>query len=219
MPNAGRTRRRGAACRGVGIVRGVAGPLPTDASDVTQYLRRWRNGDREALELLLPLVYDHLLMLARARLRSERADDTLDTRALVHEAYLRVAEGDGADWKDRTHFFAVASTAMRRVLIDRARQRRSRKRGGDRARVRLDVVRLAGRLPAADANPDALLALDDALTKLERLHPRQAKAVELCYFASLTLEEAARVLATSAPTVMRDLRFAEAWLARELSST
>jgi len=167
--------------------------------------------------VLLPLVYGHLLVLARARLRSERADATLDTRGLVHEAYLRVVEGGSVDWHDRTHFFAVAATAMRRVLIDRARQRRAQKRGGNRLRIDLDTFHPQSRPPAADADPEALLALDDALAKLERLHPRQGKAVELCYFAGLTLEETARVLETSAATVMRDLRFAEAWLARELT--
>ena len=186
------------------------------AADVTEYLRRWRAGDHEALEALLPCVYDHLLALARKRLRSESADQTLDTRALVHEAYLRIIEGQRVDWQDRAHFFAVASSVMRRVLIDRARQRRARKRGGDRIRVELGRSALATRVPAAGAEPEALIGLDGALTKLERMHPRQAKAVELRYFAGLTLEEAARVLSTSAPTVMRDLRFAEAWLAREL---
>lgn len=187
-----------------------------DPIDVTEYLRRWREGDREALEALLPCVYDQLLALARARLRAEPEAPTLDTRGVVHEAYLRVIDGGAVDWQDRAHFFAVASTAMRRVLIDRARQRRARKRGGDQIRVALDVSTRATSIPAASADPDMLLGLDGALAKLERMYPRQAKAVELRYFAGLTLQETAHVLSTSAPTVMRDLRFAEAWLAREL---
>ena len=187
-----------------------------DPIDVTEYLRRWREGDHEALEALLPCVYDQLLALARARLRAEPEVPTLDTRGVVHEAYLRVVEGGAVDWQDRAHFFAVASTAMRRVLIDRARQRHARKRGGDQIRVALDASTRATSIPAASADPDTLLALDSALAKLERMHPRQAKAVELRYFGALTLQETAQALSTSAPTVMRDLRFAEAWLAREL---
>jgi RNA polymerase sigma factor (TIGR02999 family) len=188
---------------------------PEPSEDLTQLLRRWRGGDRDALDALLPRVYERLRALARARLRGERPDHTLDTTGLVHEAYLRLAAGATPDWQDRSHFFAVASTAMRRVLIDHAKQRQARKRGGAAVRVELDAVSWhEGAAPTVE--PDALLALDDALTRLEALHPRQAKAVELRYFAGLTLEEAAQVLGTSAPTVLRDLRFAQAWLARGL---
>lgn len=170
----------------------------------------------EALDTLLPRVYNQLRDIARARLRGERSDHTLDTSALIHEAYLRLVDGVVADWQDRAHFFAVASTAMRRVLIDHAKQRQAGKRGGVQIRVDLDQLQLSDAGNMAFTDPDSLLALDDALSKLEQLHPRQAKAVELRYFAGLTLEEAAEVLASSAPTVMRDVRFAEAWLAREL---
>ena len=189
---------------------------PHDSTELTQFLRRWSAGDADALDALLPRVYDQLRAIARARLRGERPEHTLDTSGLVHEAYLRLVEGGGADWQDREHFFAVASTAMRHVLIDHARHRRARKRGGDDTRVDLEVLKTHTAATAATQDPDALLALDEALHKLEQVHPRQAKAIELRYFAELTLEEAARVLATSAPTVMRDLRFAQAWLAREL---
>ena len=189
-----------------------------DPSELTQLLRRWHEGDSGALDTLLPRVYDKLRAIARARLRGERPDHTLDTSALVHEAYFRLTEGSVTDWQDRAHFFAVASTAMRRVLIDHAKQRQAAKRGGVRVRVDLDQLNLSASGTAIDADPESLLALDDALAKLERRHPRQAKAVELRYFAGLTLEEAASVLETSAPTVMRDLRFAEAWLARELDA-
>ena len=189
---------------------------PHDSTELTQFLRRWSAGDADALDALLPRVYDQLRAIARARLRGERPEHTLDTSGLVHEAYLRLVEGGGADWQDREHFFAVASTAMRHVLIDHARHRRARKRGGDDTRVDLEVLKTHTAATAATQDPDALLVLDEALHKLEQVHPRQAKAIELRYFAELTLEEAARVLATSAPTVMRDLRFAQAWLAREL---
>jgi len=190
---------------------------PPDPSEVTQFLRRWRDGDQDALEALLPRVYNQLRDIARARLRAERVDHTLDTSALVHEAYLRLTEGATADWQDRNHFFAVASTAMRRVLIDHAKNRQAQKRGGAPVRVDLDLSQLVDAATTADSDPESLLALDDALARLEQVHPRQAKAVELRYFAGLTLEEAAAVLATSAPTVLRDLRFAQAWLARELT--
>jgi RNA polymerase sigma factor (TIGR02999 family) len=184
--------------------------------DLTGYLRRWRAGEDRARDELLPHVYDRLRAMARARLRGERPDHTLDTVGLVHEAYLRVADGQEVDWQDRAHFFAVASTAMRRVLLDHAKQKRTEKRGGGRVRVELDPERLGDAGVAAEADPDALLALDDALTRLERAHPRQAKAVELRYFAGLTLEEIGEALGISAPTAMRDLRFAQAWLAGAL---
>lgn len=192
---------------------------PLDATEVTQLLRRWRDGDANALDALLPRVYDRLRAIARNRLRGERTDHTLDTSALVHEAYLRLTEGAVADWQDRNHFFAVASTAMRRVLIDHAKQRHAAKRGGAMVRVDLDQLQLSAAGTAVDVEPEALLALESALVRLEARHGRQAKALELRYFAGLTLDEAAAVLGTSAPTVMRDLRFAEAWLAREMTDT
>lgn len=189
---------------------------PSESADLTVFLRRWRAGEREALDALLPRVYDRLRAMARARLRAERPDHTLDTTGLVHEAYLRLADGGLVDWRDRSHFFAVASTAMRHVLLDHARQRGAQKRGSGRVRVELDPARLGDAGLAAETEPETLLALDAALTRLERDHPRAAKAVELRYFGGLTLEEAAGVLGVSPPTVLRDLRFAQAWLAREL---
>jgi RNA polymerase sigma factor (TIGR02999 family) len=129
-----------------------------------------------------------------------------------------MASGMTPDWQDRGHFFAVASTAMRRILIDHAKERLAQKRGGAAVHVALDSVAWSqvGSGDAASAEPEMLIALDDALSRLAGLYPRQAKALELRYFAGFTLDEAARVLETSAPTVMRDLRFAEAWLARDL---
>jgi RNA polymerase sigma factor (TIGR02999 family) len=194
--------------------------VPTDApppDDLTGHLRRWRAGDAGAFDAMLPRVYDQLRQLARGRLRRERPDHTLDTAALVHEAYIRLVRGGPVDWQDRAHFFAVASTAMRRVLVDHAKERQAQKRGGAYARVEFDAERLGDLLVAEEADPDALLALDAALAKLEAVSPRQAKAVELRYFGGLTLEEVGEALGISAPTAMRDVRFAQAWLARELS--
>jgi RNA polymerase sigma factor (TIGR02999 family) len=184
--------------------------------DITLILRRWREGDRAAFDDLLPQVYERLRDIARQRLRAENPDHTLDTSALVHEVYLKMLGGATPDWQDRAHFFAVSSTAMRRILIDHAKQRLAQKRGGAAVHVPLESIVWNAGTAAAEAEPDALLALDEALTRLSAVHERQAKAIELRYFAGLTLEEAAQVMGTSAPTVMRDLRFAQAWLAREL---
>ena len=186
------------------------------ADELTEYLRRWHDGDRDALDALLPRVYQRLREIARARLRSEHPGHSLDTAALVHETYLRMLAGASPDWQDRNHFFAVASTAMRRVLIDHAKQQRALKRGGTAVRVEVDWSTWEDAAAAASAAPDALIVLDDALTRLNVHYPRQAKAIELRYFAGLTLDEVAQILGTSAPTVLRDLRFAEAWLARAL---
>lgn len=180
--------------------------MPTD---VTQMLLRWSDGDQQALDRLLPLVYDQLKRLAHARLRGEREGHTLNTTGLVHEAYLRLVDIERVEWTDRAHFLAMASRQMRRVLIDYARRRRAQKRGGDLERAAFDEE---GLIP--DDYADTLLELDDALQRFEQEHPRAARAVELHYFGGLTLEEAGVVLGISAPTVMRDLRFAQAWLAR-----
>jgi RNA polymerase sigma factor (TIGR02999 family) len=191
-------------------------PTPDTPPELTQYLRRWRDGDRNAFDAMLPHVYERLRQMARSRLRNEHTGHTLDTVGLVHEAYLRMTQGANADWQDRAHFFAVASTAMRRVLIDHAKQRSAEKRGGGQVHVELDPERLGDAGLAADTEPDALLSLNAALAKLEVEFPRHAKAVELRYFGGLTLEEVGEALGISAPTAMRDLRFAQAWLARVL---
>jgi RNA polymerase sigma factor (TIGR02999 family) len=179
-------------------------------ADLTTYLHRWREGDEAARDALLPHVYRELQAMARRRLRSERADHTLDTVGLVHEAYLRLGDAGAVPWQDRVHFFAVAATAMRRVLLDHAKRRQRAKRGGAFVRVRLEPERLGDAEAVAEHDPDTLLALDDALVALERTHPRQARAVELRYFGGLTLEEVGEALGVSAPTAMRDLRFAQA---------
>lgn len=189
---------------------------PTD--DVTADLRRWSSGDESALHVLLPRVYGHLALLAHGRLRAERPDHTLETAALVHEVYLRLAASSPTEWRDRAHFFAQVSRMMRHVLVDHARERLAMKRGGDLVRVDFETANLADLLVAEDTGHDALIALDDALGQLEAENPRQAKAIELRFFGGLTLEEVGESLGVSAPTAMRDLRFAQAWLARALRS-
>lgn len=180
------------------------------ATEITQMLLQWSSGDSQALDRLLPAVYDELKVIAHARLRQERPDHTLDTTGLVHEAYLKLVDVNRVQWADSAHFFAMASRQMRRVLVDYAERRRAAKRGGGRQRMALDEDVLL-----SDEQADTLVDLDDALTRLEAIRPRQSKALELRIFGGLTLEETAKVLGVSAPTVMRDLRFAEAWLASE----
>jgi RNA polymerase sigma factor (TIGR02999 family) len=180
------------------------------STDVTQMLRDWSDGDQEALDRLLPVLYDQLRRMAHARMRGERVGHTLNTTGLVHEAYLRLVDVNRIEWKDRSHFLAMASRTMRRVLMDHARNLKAQKRGAGMPKEELQEEFL---MPAEDA--EKLLELDDAMERLENDHPRRAQAVELRYFGGLTLEETAEVLGTSAPTVMRDVRFAEAWLARE----
>ncbi len=179
-------------------------------ADVTQMLLRWSDGDQEALDRLLPLVYDQLKHLAHARLGGERAGHTLNTTALVHEAYLKLVDINRVQWTDRAHFLAMASRQMRRILIDYARKKQAQKRSGDRQRIDWEEEPW---IP--DTYAETLLELDDALQRLEKTRPRPCKAVELHYFGGLTLEETGEVLGVSAPTVMRDLRFAQAWLALE----
>ena len=181
-------------------------------TDVTHMLRRWREGDPEALGRVLPVVYEELRRLAQVRLRGERVGHTLGTTGLVHEAYLRLVDVERVEWRDRAHFLAMASRTMRRVLIDYAKERNAAKRGGVRQQVSLGQE-----LAAPEVDVDTVLELDTVLSRLEAISPRQAKAVELRFFGGLTLEETAEVLGTSAPTAMRDLRFAQAWLARELT--
>jgi RNA polymerase sigma factor (TIGR02999 family) len=176
---------------------------------VTTLLRRWADGDEEALDRITNRLYDRLRTLAHHRLRRERPGHTLNTTALVHEAYERLVDVDGMAWADRAHFLAVASTVMRRVLVDYARRRRADKRAGRDREVSLDDRLLP------DASVEPLLDLDDALDRLTANHERAGQAVELYYFGGLTLEEAGEVLGVSAATVLRDLRFARAWLARE----
>lgn len=177
--------------------------------DLTGLLLRWRAGDREALDRLLTALYGQLERLARRRLAGERPDHTLNTGALVHEAYLGLVDLNRIEWRDRAHFLAVASRVMRRVLVDHALRRKALKRGGGRRRVPLEDAHLM-----SDPQVETLLELDEALRSLEKAHPRQARAVELYYLGGLTQEDVAEALGVSQPTVARDLQFGRAWLAR-----
>ncbi len=181
--------------------------------DVTQVLEQLRKGDERAADKLLPLVYDEFRALARHYLAQERGNHTLQPTALVHEAYMKLVDQTRVDWQGRSHFFAVAAQAMRRILVDHARARMREKRGGGRARVTLDdAVALS---PQKDED---VLALDEALEKLAKLDARQAKVVELRFFGGLNVDEVAAALNVSKRTVEGDWTFARAWLSRELRS-
>lgn len=193
----------------------MIGVMQNDSSSdspVTVLLHRLRDGDPEALERLLPLVYDDLRALARAQLRGERAGHTLNATALVHEAYLRLNAREQLEPTDRRHFFAIAAQAMRRVLIDYARMRNRRKRGGGEPVASLDEAALLTDEAAAE-----LLSLDEALVRLARANARAAQVVEQRFFAGLTLEETADVLGVSIKTVQRDWTTARAWLRKEIA--
>ena len=190
------------------------GAIPVHAnssSSVTQLLGRWRNGDREALDSLIPLVYEELRRIAQHYLRNERPGHTLQSTALVHEAYVRMIQQDLPDWQNRAHFFAVAAQLMRQILVDHARAYRADKRGGGVCNVTLD-----------EAEEDALqvdvdiLALDDALKTLSAMDRQQGEVVELRFFGGLSIEDTAEVLGISSSTVKRDWITARAWLHREL---
>ena len=181
------------------------------SSDITHLLSDWSNGNQAALEQLLPLVYDELHRLAAKYMSRERAGHTLQTTALVNEAYLRLADQKSARWKDRAHFFAVASKVMRQILIDHARTHARAKRGGGGTRISLDEVAVISKERAAD-----LLELDEALRKLAEMDQRKSEVVELRFFGGLTIEEAAEVLKVTPKTVTRDWSMARAWLFREL---
>ena len=186
-------------------------PKQAPAPAITDYLARWSEGDRAAFDALLPLVESELRRLARRSLRRERGDHTLQPTALVNEAWLRFEAERGMRWRDRGHFFAVAAQIMRFILVDYARRRRADKRGGDCYRVSLaDVLELA------DTGADGLVEIDDALTRLARADARKARVASLRLFAGATVDETAEALGVSAITVMRDWRFARAWLKREL---
>jgi RNA polymerase sigma factor (TIGR02999 family) len=183
-------------------------------SDVSGLLVAWRNGDRDALDQLMPLVYQELRRLAHARLRGERTVDVLQTTALVNETYLRLVATPDMSWVNRAHFFSVAAQIMRHVLVDAARARKAVKRGGGITLVPLDSVEVPAGTPGID-----LLALDDALKDLDRQDPRKARVVELRYFAGLDVAETAAVLSVSADTVTRDWQMARLFLLRALRRT
>ena len=179
--------------------------------DVTQLLQQWQAGDAAAVDQLMPLVYDELRRLAHHHLKGERSGHTLSTTALVHEAYLNMIGQAPAPWQDRTHFFAIASRVMRRVLIWYARKRNAAKRGGGQANVALDEEAVL-----SDDRLEELLALNHALERLEAMDPRLCRVVECRYFGGLSIPETAEVLAISPATVKRDWQTARAWLRRAL---
>lgn len=184
--------------------------MSLEPTEVSGLLSRWRAGDQAALQRLLPLIYDELHALARRSMQGERPGHTLQTTALIHEAYLRLCGADVA-WDGRVHFLAVAAQTMRRILVDHARARGRSKRGSGAAPITLDDALLV-----SPERPDELLALDEALVRLAALDARKARAVELHYFGGLTYDETAQALAISPATVDRELRLAKAWLYREL---
>lgn len=186
-----------------------------DYGAVTRLLRRWTAGDAQALHRVVPLVYDELRRLARRHLRDERAGHTLQSTGLVHEAFLRISRESEVQWESRAQFFALASRLMRHVLVDHARARLADKRGGGATLLSLDEVAAAGHEPAAAAVLD-VIALDQALSRLEALDPRQVEVVELRFFGGLSVEEAAQTLDVSPATIKREWACARAWLLREL---
>jgi RNA polymerase sigma factor (TIGR02999 family) len=188
---------------------------PPPSHEITSLLREWSEGDEAALDRLFPLVYDGLRRLASRSLLRERAGHTLQATALVNEAYLKLVDQHAVRWQERAHFFAVAARIMRRILVDHARRHNAGKRGGGAARLTIQDSWLAATGPA-DVD---LLALEEALERLEAIDPRQSRIVELRFFAGLTVEEAADVLDVSPATVKNDWRVARAWLFAELSGT
>jgi RNA polymerase sigma-70 factor, ECF subfamily len=183
-----------------------------EAPNISQLLHELSQGHRDALDRLLPIVYDQLRRIAHGQLRSERTGHTLSTTALVHEAYLRLVKIEQVQWQDRAHFFAVAARLMRRVLIDYARARTREKRGGEAIRVPLDDA-----LDLPVARVEDLMELEEALTRLEGLSERQCRVVECRCFAGMSVEETATALGTSPATVKRDWALSRAWLNRELA--
>jgi RNA polymerase sigma factor (TIGR02999 family) len=184
--------------------------MPDELPAITLLLERWREGDPTAIHDLTPLVYDHLKRIAARHLRGERTDLTLCATEVVHEAYQRLA-GAGVDWQDRGHFYAVASRQMRQVLVDHARSRGRDKRGGDWQRVTL-----SGNDPGSAGSTADILAVQQALERLEAFDPRKARIVDLMVFGGLTAAESAAVLGISEPTLYRDWKVARAWLQQEL---
>ncbi len=189
---------------------------PMATSDVTTLLARWSSGDAIALEQLTPIVYDELRRIARRHLARERRDHTLQSTALVHEAYMRLIGGGASEYHNRQHFFAVAAQVIRRVLVDHARSVNAAKRGGGAQKIFLEDQPEAS---APAENVAEVLALHEALDRLAAFDAQQARIVELRYFAGLSIEETATVIGVSPATIKRDWVMARAWLARELKGT
>jgi RNA polymerase sigma factor (TIGR02999 family) len=190
----------------------VDNPKADSKEQVTRLLLAWSNGDPAALDTLVPIVHGQLRGLARRCMAGERAGHTLQTNALVNEAYLRMVDMRRVEWRDRAHFFAIAARIMRRILVDMARAKRFKKRGGEMSRVTLDEALLPSSSPAYD-----VLGVDAALEALAAMDPRRGKVVELRIFGGLSVEETAAALGVSTDTVSRDWKLAKAWLARHLA--
>jgi RNA polymerase sigma factor (TIGR02999 family) len=188
--------------------------LDRSASPVTELLIRWRSGDGKALDALTPLVYDEMRRLAHSYLRRERPDHTLQSTALVHEAYVRLTGNAPPQWENRAHFFGIAANLMRQILVEHARGLKASKRGGNALKLAIDCVNESSDPPDLD-----IVALDDALKDLARLDPRQCRVVELRFFTGLSMEETAGVLGISVSSVKRDWNTARLWLFRELDRT
>lgn len=182
--------------------------------DVTQLLVAWRKGDEAARDQVMALIYNELRRIAAGYLRGERPGHTLQTAALVNEAYLRLAACEEVEWQNRAHFYGAAAQAMRRILVDHARTRNYAKRGGGAEQVALDEA-----LQMAEERAAEMIALDDALADLAKLDPRKSRVVELRYFGGLSVEETAEALGIAPVTVMRDWNTARAWLLRAMSRT
>ena len=186
----------------------------SSSSETTQLLRAWADGDSRALEQLTPRVYRELRRVAAHLLQNERPGNTLQSADLVHEVYLRLVNARELEWQHRAHFFAVAATLMRRILLDRARRRVAAKRGG-----RVQPLNFDKSVDVAQAKARELVALDDALNALAAVDPRKSRIVELRFFGGLSVKETAEVVKVSSDTVMRDWKLARAWLLTELSQT
>jgi len=186
--------------------------MPQTPQNVTQLLLGWSSGDKEALDKLVPLVYDELRRQAARYLRRERVGHTLQTTALINEAYLRLIDQKNVHWQNRAHFFGIAAQLMRRILVDHARTKKRAKRGGSDVRVSFSEATIK----AKDQDLD-IVALDEALERLTKIDEQQSRIVELRFFSGLTVEETAEVLSISPATVKRDWSMAKAWLHRELT--
>src|SRR4030095_10320560 len=186
-------------------------PMRPAAHQVTQLLQQWSEGDKDALDKLIPLVHGELHRLAHDHMRREKAGHVLQTSALINEAYIRLVDQPQIRWQDRAHFFGIAARLMRHILVDDARKRNAAKRGGSFIRVPMDEANTVVQEQAAN-----VAALDDALQRLETIDERQGKIVELRFFGGLSVEETAEILKVSPGTVMRDWTFARAWLRNEM---
>lgn len=189
--------------------------MASTSGNVTQLLMEWRNGDRQALDALIPIVYDELRAIARRYMNRERSGHTLQTAALINEAYLRLVDKQDVAWQNRTHFFAISARIMRNLLVDHARARQMAKRGGGAVQVSLNEA-IAGSEPEMTVD---MLALDEALTRLAEFDERKARIVELRFFGGLSADETAEALDLSEITIKREWLKAKAWLFRELGGT